>query len=175
MTVTRHHFLQACALLVLGVLLLTSGCSRPPKKRQFNNILAKRNAKMAAAAKEFYKAVEPLSKGQAAGPVRQKLDECKTALEEAQSYVGAPRGTEAGRALLNTYKDYVAAQQKIYDECLTPILAIVEDNRRFPAPGQKWAAIQPLLQKADEIERPAYAELNKAQQTYGQAHGFQPK
>src|SRR4051794_1643799 len=63
MMMTRHVLTRAVGLLVLALLVLTAGCSKPPKKRQFNNKLARRNAAHAAAAKEFYTKVAPLGNG----------------------------------------------------------------------------------------------------------------
>jgi hypothetical protein len=180
MTMTRHALARAVGLLVVALLVVTAGCSKPPKKRQFNNKLARRNADHASAAKELYKEIAPLANGQmvsSAGP-RTALDKCQKALSTTQSMMldlSPPRGSIAGRDMYNVYKEFVASQQKIYDECFVPIVAIVEDNRRYPTPGAKWAAISPLLQQVDKIEKPAYDALMKAQQEFSAAHGFSPK
>ena len=177
---TRHVLARAVGLLVVALLVATTGCSKPPKKRQFNNKLARRNAAHAAAAKEFYTKIAPLANGQpvSASEPRAALDKCQKELSTTQSMMldlSPPRASIAGRDMYNVYREFVASQQKIYDESFAPIVAIVEDNRRYPTPGAKWSAISPLLQKADQIERPAFDALMKAQQEFSTAHGFSPK
>src|SRR5262245_33475725 len=118
MTMTPHVLARAVALLVLAVLVLTTGCSKPPKKRQFNNRLAKRNAEHAAAAKDLYKEISPLSNGQAVSPSgpRSALDKCQKTLSTTQAIMldlSPPRGSIAGRDMYNVYKEFVSSQQKI--------------------------------------------------------------
>jgi len=63
MTVEQAGDAECGRSAVIVGLGLAFGCA-PPKKRQFNNILAKLNQDLSAKAKEFYKAVAPLEKGQ---------------------------------------------------------------------------------------------------------------
>src|SRR4051812_45865291 len=138
---------SAAGLLVVVGLALAVGCV-PPKKRQFNNLLAKLNQDLSAKAKEFYKVVAPLEKGQnvSQANARTALEGCKTALKDVQEVfdgTGSPVGSTSGRAMRAKYADFLKAQHKIISDCFVPIVEAVGAPKLTPA--EKWKIIQPLI------------------------------
>ncbi|MFO0841296.1 MAG: hypothetical protein U0797_02710 [Gemmataceae bacterium] len=49
--------------LLLAALILVAGCGQPLKPMQMNNRMGRANERLAAAAKKFYKAIEPIRTG----------------------------------------------------------------------------------------------------------------
>jgi hypothetical protein len=173
-----HLIARAAGLLVVLGLVLAVGCA-PPKKRQFNNKLARWNSELAQAGKAFYKAISPLGEGQIITVLNAKaaLLTCKSALGKVQdefAYTRAPANTVTGRVLRARYREFLEVQQKIYDECFVKIVDVVE-NKDVPNGPAKWAVIDPLFQKAVQWEKESFDKLMEAQKEYADKHGFQPK
>lgn len=172
--VIRHKTIRLLGLaLVAGLFLTLSSCTPPPKKRQFNNILARLNQDLAEAGKGFYATMRKYNGGAAPpGEARAKLEECKTALRKVQDVFDDtkyPRGSLEGIPFRMAYSDFLKAQHQILDECFTPCVEIAESNK--PA-GQKWAEIDRKLQEAARIEKEPYDKLSEAQSKFAQAHNF---
>jgi hypothetical protein len=165
------------AALLLLVLLTAAGCGVPPKKMRFNNMMARTNQELASNGKSFYKAIQPIGTGQAvpASQARSALTSCENTVRAAQSTYARllpPSNSSNGPDMLAKYRTFLNTQDSIVDSCLKPIVKIIEDDQRYPTPQDKWAAIDPLLRKADELEAKAYRDLSAAQQAYAKEHNF---
>jgi hypothetical protein len=167
--------------MVLAALVVApAGCSLPARPIHFNNMMARANQRLNESGKKFAKAVSPLGSGGAAN-----LNEAKSAYNEIQSTlaevkkefdeVRPPIGSDAASTLLERYRDFLQAQQKIFDTCYTPMFQALQDNARYPDAASKWAVIQPLQGKAQEVEKPAIFALGEAQKAYADQHKFEPK
>lgn len=166
---------HAAGLVVFG-LILAVGCAPPPKKRQFNNILAKLNVDLSTSAKAFQKTVAPLEAGAAVSPnnVRSAADNCKKALKDVQEVfddTSSPVGSVSARTMRSKYADFLKTQHTIYSDCFVRIVEIVEANKGRGG----WDKIGPLLKRADDLEKDAYDALVAAQREFGEKHGYQTK
>ena len=165
--------------LLAGIILAVGGCGQPLRPMQFNNRIAKSNLKLSEGAKRFYKGLEPLSKGGAADQATAKAgyDDVTNALRDIKKDFDTiiPPGDPAASDLMAKYQAFLKAQQSIYDNAITPMWNIVQDNGRFPDPGAKWLAISPLLARASGEERSAMDALRKSQQDYCQYYKLEPK
>jgi hypothetical protein len=164
-------------LLLLAAVTLAAGCGTPLKPMQMANRMGRANEKLSTAARKFYKAIEPIrTGGQPAPDLATAYAECGSALKEAHSDfadVLPPPGSSTGADLLDKYRTFLAQQQTVYDQCITPIFNAAQDGRQ-DAFG-KWQIIAPLLAKAGEEERRASEGLNKAHQEFTKAHNLEPK
>ncbi len=172
--------MRRVTLVVLLGLLTLAGCTKArPKKLKFNNMMARANQKMAEAGRNFYKVIHPISSGQTLAPnkARNALNDCETALKEAQKEfdgLGAPVNSPAGDTMLGRYNAFLKAEQDVLDSCLKPIVQIIEDNGQYPDPGSKWAAISAKLKEIDAKDKGAWNDLYRAQQEYAKAHKLRP-
>jgi hypothetical protein len=160
----------------LAALVLVAGCKAPPKPRKFNNEMARHNQKLASAAKEFAKKLEPLSQGKAASDARGAYQSMVSALTAARKEYDedalTPNRSNSGPALLERYQTFLIAQQKILDGPLKQALQIAEGGGD---PATKWREIQPLLAEANSEEQKWMTDLGKAQQEYAREHNLQLK
>ena len=168
---------QACRVLVLLGLAGLLGCNQPPKKMQFNNMIARTNADLKGKAVAFYKVVVPLSKGEQVTPAsaRSSLGDVEKTLAEARKKFDSlkpPVNSPKGEAMLEKYRTFLKVEQDIVDGCFKPAVTAIEDNQNYPTPNAKWGAIRTLLEKADAIERDSYRALAAAQKDYVDAHKF---
>jgi len=164
--------IQAC--LVLGILLVgLTGCGQPPKKKQFNNMIARANNELKEKATAFRKAIEPLSTGgqvtgaQARGAlnaVESTFNEIKTKFDKMKPPVNSPRGQD----LLDKYRAFLKTQENIIDSCFKPIVSAIERGER------DWNYINGRLKAAEALEGGAYKDLTNAQSEYAKAHNFTP-
>jgi hypothetical protein len=173
--VTRLTRLSMMALL--AALILVAGCGTPLKPMQMANRMGRANEKMATAARNFYKAVQPISKGAPPdGSLSTAYAECGSALKSAQSEfadVLPPYGSAPGADLFEKYRTFLVQQQTIYDQCITPMFNAAQDSR-LDAFG-KWQVISPLLAKASSEEGRASGELSKSHQEFCKHHFLEPK
>jgi hypothetical protein len=163
-------------VLLLAVLIVLSGCNQPPKKRKFNNNIARANQQLSSKGRAFYKAIHPIGKGEAiqASSARSALNDIEKYVAELNKEYGSmppPTGSPKGAALMEKYRNFLKTQQAIVDSCLKPIVAAIE-NPRLGSPAEKWAVISPLLKKADELESVSYNVLSHAQKDYANEHKF---
>jgi hypothetical protein len=164
-------------LALLAGLILVAGCGTPLKPMQMANRMGRANEKMATAARKFYKALEPISRG---APPDASLSgayaECGSALKAAQSDftdVLPPYGSAPGADLFEKYRTFLVQQQTVYDQCITPMFNAAQDAR-LDAFG-KWQIITPLLAKANSEEARASGDLNKSHQEFCKHHFLEPK
>jgi hypothetical protein len=163
--------------LLLAAMILVAGCGTPLKPMQFNNRMARANLKLSTAARKFYKAIEPLSKG---GPpdasLRGAYDECGSALREAQQdfdNVLPPHGSAPGADLMEKYRTFLVQQKEVYDKAITPMYNAAQDAR-LDAFG-KWQIISPLLARASSEENRAMNEVRKSHIEFCKFHYLEPK
>jgi hypothetical protein len=168
----------SCLLLVLVVLLgaTSSGCQRPKKKR-FNNDIARANVELRNKAKSFYKAIKPLSEGKqvTVADVRGPLKSVENTVKQFKkdyARMRAPANSPNGETLLTSYREFLDKQQEIIDTCFKPIVDAIGDDQTYPTPQAKWDAIASLMKKADSLEKAPYRALAKAQKDYAEAHNF---
>lgn len=158
----------ALQLALAALAAACAGCKIPPKPMRFNNLMAKGNERLATAAKNFKKAVEPLSKG---GTV--DVSEVRTAVNEADAAVteltkdfdnmGTPKN---GDALMAKYREFLKAQRQIVDDCMKPALKAIENDKKYPEPQDKWAQVFKLTKEATKLEQDAFKALDAAQSEY---------
>jgi hypothetical protein len=168
---------RACLLLLLIGMLAAVGCSQPPKKMRFNNMMGRANQELKGKATAFYKVISPLGKGQpvAATEARSALNTVQNTFNDVKKdfdRLRPPVNSPAGATLLEKYRAFLKAEESILDTCYKPMVAIIEDDRAYPSPGEKWAAISALLKKADDLEREPYAEVSTAHREYMKQHKF---
>ncbi len=152
-----HVLLQA---LLMGLILLASGCKFPPRPMQFSNMMARANLRLSDAANKFAKALAPKGKAPDAGSAQGPYNEMKAALSEAKAEfdtISPPLNSEYGWELLDKYRTFLQSQQTILDTCYTPIMNTLKDNTI--APGRKSVIINALLVKAGEEERGPLSHL----------------
>jgi hypothetical protein len=153
------------------------GCAQPLKPMQFNNRMAKANDRLATSAKNFYKAIEPLSQQRPAdGSLASSYGEVKSALEAAKADfadVLPPQGSPPGVILMEKYRTFLQQQQTIFDNSITPIYNIA-NNQGLDAFG-KWQQIQPLLQRASAEESRSSNDLRQAHQEFCKHHMFEAR
>ena len=165
-------------LLLAALIVVSAGCRQPPKPMRFNNMIARGNQRLEQAAKQFYKAVEPLGQGKNAevSSVRTAYNSAENALKELRKDFDSqkpPVNSQPGEDLLEKYRDFLLKQQEIFDQCFTPMLAAAEDNSKSPA--DKWAIIEPLITKASDLETPVRGALIKLQAEYAKHHNLDPR
>jgi len=143
----------------------------------FNNMIARTNKKLEEGALRFYKAIEPMGKGQPGNPndAQSAYNEIGNTLRDARKEYDEtePSTSPQGPNLLEKYRAFLKKEQEIYDSCFTPMIQTVKDNRFDP--GSKWQRIQPYLNRASTDENIPYATLIKAQEEYCQGHFLQPQ
>jgi hypothetical protein len=171
----RRYSPAVLLLCLMSLVTVVAGCSPPPKKRTFNNNMARANKSLESRARNFYSQIYPLGTGKAvaATAARGALTDCEKELRDVKSQFSGMRGpanSNMGSDLVAKYQEFLTAQQSILDNCFKPIVAIVENNGTYPDPASKWAAIEPLLRKADEIEKPAWDAVNRLQRAYAEEH-----
>jgi hypothetical protein len=174
--VKRLPHLTGAVVLAAG--LLAAGCNIPPKPMKFNNDMAKANQRLASAAKEFAKKLEPLSKGQpvASGEVRSAYQAMSSALASVRKdyeEMLSPNRSKFGDALLEKYKAFLTGQQKILDGPMKQISQIAEDPGKDP--GTKWREIEPLIQQCAQDEQQWIGEVSKVQGDFARDHNYEVK
>src|SRR5947208_630729 len=118
------------AVLLLAACAGLAGCTKPPTKIKFNNVLARQSIKLGEAGKGFYGTIAPLKDGNRvnANSVRQALNQCQSVVDESRAehkeLVRPPR-SPAGIELRDRFSRFLSTQQDIIDECLLPIAQIV--------------------------------------------------
>jgi hypothetical protein len=155
-------------LALAALVAACAGCKIPPKPMRFNNLIARGNEKLAAAAKNFQKAVEPLSKGGTAdvSAVRSAVNEADSAVTQLTKDFDSMAAPKNGDALLAKYKDFLKTQRQIVDECMKPALKAIEDDKTYPTPADKWAQVYKLTTAAKQLEQDAFKALDMAQSEY---------
>jgi hypothetical protein len=159
-------------LLLVPAALAAAGCSAPPKPLRFNNMMARANAKLSAAAKSFGKTLEPLANGRPADPgaVRSAYRNMESALKEVKAEfdeLKPPLNSGNGQEMLDKYKEFLRGQENVLSSVASRVVQIVETPM---APGQQWAQIQPLLAQAPAIESQTLTALKGVQDKYAQSH-----
>jgi hypothetical protein len=168
--------LTRVVVLALAGVVVLAGCNPPPKKTGFNNSMARANLKLKEKARAFYKVVYDLGTGKpvAASQARSALNDIETALADLKKDYASmkpPAGSSTGATLLEKYRVFLNVEQNIIDACFKPAVAAVE-NPGLASPAEKWNVIQPLLKQADEMERPAWGDVAKAQRDYAEAYHY---
>ena len=154
-------------LLLAGLAGATVGCKAPPKPIRFNNMMARTNTNLASAAKNFAKAVEPLSKGQPAdvGGMRSAYRNMESALKSAKEEyedLSPPQNSSNGQDMLDKYKAFLKGQ----DEVLSVANQIVQVVEK----GGQWPAVEALLAQAQQIEGRTLGPLQSVQTKYAENH-----
>lgn len=170
--------------LLIGLLLTAAGCKQPMKPMKFNNTVVRGTQRLGVAAKTFYAAVQPIG-GPLGGRGPAKVADAQSAYTDMQKGIGEakkmfaelspPPNSPKGAELLAKARDLMEVQQSIFDQCMTPMLQIVKDNVTYPDIAAQWAAVGPLLIQAQQLERPAYEALTKAQSEYCKEYNFEPR
>jgi len=164
--------IQTCLALVILVVGLT-GCGQPPKKKQFNNMIARANADLKSKAQAFYKVIQPIGEGKqvTAAQARGELSAMETALNDIKAKfdkMKPPVNSPKGEVLLDKYRAFLKTQENIIDSCFKPIVSAIERGQ------PDWNYIAARLKAADGLESDAYNALATAQKEYAKAHNFNP-
>jgi hypothetical protein len=163
----------ALQLALVALIAAGAGCKIPPKPMRFNNLIARGNEKLAAAAKAFKAAaVDPLDPHKKEGKAVD-VSAARSAVNEADSTVtsltkefdamGAPKH---GDTMLSKYKEFLKSQRQIVDECMKPALKIIEDDKNYPTARDKWPEVVKLTTAATKLEQDAFKALDAAQSEY---------
>jgi hypothetical protein len=152
-----------------------SGCKGPPPtKIKFNDMMSEDNEKLSKAGTAVRKSLKPLLTGGAdfnPSAVRGAVNDAEKLVKELQDKYEdqqLPRKSSAAADLLEKYKAFLEAEEKIVKNRLKEIVRVLND----PNEPNKAGKIDALLRAAGDDEAKAYKELNKAQSEYAKAHNF---
>jgi hypothetical protein len=169
----------ALQLVLAALVAACAGCKLPPKPMRFNNLMAKGNEKLAAAAKAFQKAIEPLSKGGAAdvSAARSAVNEADTAVTQLTKDFDGMGAPKHGDAMLAKYREFLKTQRQIVDDCMKPALKVLEDDKNYPEAKDKYPQVFKLLKGATKLEQDAFRALTQAQSEFcdRKEYMFEPK
>jgi len=66
-------------------------------------------------------------------------------------------------------------EQTIFDQCITPILRVVQDNAQYPGQDAKWAVIAPASVQGGCVGEARLRQSEQAQSEYCKHHKFEPR
>jgi hypothetical protein len=172
MKLRSHLLFQA---MLVGLVVLASGCKMPTKPKAFNNKIARGNKRLADSGRKLYKALVPLMEGKApSSDAQSAYNEAKTALTELKqefAEIKPPVNSPEGQDLLEVFLEFLDRQQEIFDNTFTPMLRIAQNNSMTPS--DRWTLISPYLEKASADGRPKLNKLRNAQKAFCKANSLE--
>lgn len=149
------------------------GCS-VTEGREYNDKVAKGNRRIAKEAQNLRQKIGLLEQDQPANVKEVKqahstlVQTVKAVKVEADAW-DAPAIKEA-KELRTAYSQFLDGQEAIANKEFAEIIKIVENPKMLNK--QKWFAIQKLLARIEQLEKPDRDALQAAQRAYAQAAGF---
>jgi hypothetical protein len=165
-------------LLLVGFILMLgfdTGCKPPPLKTTFNKRMALNNKKLAAAAWNMRKAMEPLSMNKdidisQAQSSYKSMENLITELKVKYEDTAIPYGSDNSATLLDAYKEFLEAEEKILRNHLKAALEIALQSGQDRK--ERWRLILAEFDEASAKEKSALSKLKTAQEAFATEHNY---
>lgn len=166
---------RAAGLLLFVAFVGLVGCAARATPDEFNNKIAKANRKLALDARVFRANILQLKAGTVLGEekrrakyhetLRANYQQLANDLEEAkatQATLLPPRWSKPGNQFLKDWGEFLANEETLLGK-LGQMIQIVEDDKKFPTPAEKWTKVEELLKEIESNQKSQLTALAEAQ------------
>jgi hypothetical protein len=163
-------------LILAGLCLAVASCDGPPPEpAEFNDRIARNNAKWNAAVLAFKRTMEPQIKGTPVQPAaaQQAYDDLAKELQtviRASKHMPVPLKSPSGKAYMEKYEDYLSVQDDMMNGEVKKVVAVVGDPKLDNK--VKGEQIWKLYWEIEKREKSSREALQQAQNDFAKAHNL---